>query len=289
MHILVFGRSGQVATELANAADLGFDQIDEITCLGRDLADLEDPIACARAITDRKPDAVINAAAYTAVDRAEDEETLAGVINGDAPGAMARACADLGIPFVHISTDYVFAGGGTDPWQPSDKTGPLGAYGRTKLAGEQAVAGAGGAYAILRTSWVYSAHGNNFLKTMLRLGADRDKLTIVADQIGGPTPARDIAQACLTMADQLIGHPEKSGIYHFSGAPDASWADFAREIFACAGITCDVEDIPTSAYPTPAKRPLNSRMDCTSLEATFGIKRPDWRAATAEIVAALKA
>ncbi len=288
MQILVFGHTGQVATELANAADLGFDQIDEITCLGRDLADLEDPIACARAITDRKPDAVINAAAYTAVDRAEDEETLAGVVNGAAPGAMAKACADLGIPFVHISTDYVFAGGGTDPWTPQDKTGPLGAYGRTKLAGEQAVAGAGGAYAILRTSWVYSAHGNNFLKTMLRLGADRDKLTIVADQIGGPTPARAIAQACLSMADQLIGHPEKSGIYHFSGTPDASWADFAREIFACAGITCDVADIPTTAYPTPAKRPLNSRMDCSSLAETFGISRPDWRAATADIVAALK-
>ena len=289
MQILVFGRSGQVATELANAADLGFDQIDQVTCLGRDFVDLEQPAACAEAIHERKPDAVINAAAYTAVDRAEEEETLAGVVNGDAPGAMARACADLGIPFVHISTDYVFAGGGTDPWTPSDPTGPLGAYGRTKLMGEEAVAAAGGAYAILRTSWVYSAHGNNFLKTMLRLGADRDKLTIVADQIGGPTPARDIAHACLTMADQLVNHPEKSGIYHFSGAPDASWADFAREIFTTAGITCDVEDIPTSAYPTPATRPLNSRMDCSSLEATFGIKRPDWRAATAEIVAALKA
>ena len=288
MNILVFGHTGQVATELAAAGDLGFDLVDEVTCLNRDLVDLQSPKSCADAITQRKPDAVINAAAYTAVDRAEDEEDLAGVINGDAPGAMAQACAALGIPFVHISTDYVFAGDGTDPWTPDHPTAPLGAYGRTKLAGEQAVAAAGGTHAILRTSWVFSAHGNNFLKTMLRLGESRDKLTIVADQIGGPTPARAIAEACLTMATGLVGHPEKSGIYHFSGAPDASWADFAREIFKVAGIDCAVEDIPTSAYPTPAARPLNSRMDCSALETAFGIPRPDWRAATAEVVKTLR-
>ena len=288
MNILVFGHTGQVATELAAAGDLGFDRIDEITCLNRDLVDLQSPQACAEAIRERRPDAVINAAAYTAVDRAEEEEELAGVINGEAPGAMAAACAGLGIPFVHISTDYVFAGNGTDPWAPGDATAPLGAYGRTKLAGERAVMAAGGASAILRTSWVFSAHGTNFLKTMLRLGESRDKLTIVADQIGGPTPARDIALACLAMATGLVGHPQKSGIYHFSGAPDASWADFAREIFAVAGIDCAVEDIPSSAYPTPAARPLNSRMDCTSLETAFGVTRPDWRAATAGIVRALK-
>ncbi|WP_428929923.1 dTDP-4-dehydrorhamnose reductase [Marinibacterium sp. SX1] len=288
MNILVFGHSGQVATELAAAADLGFDLVDELTCLNRDLANLEDPEACARAIRDRQPDAVINAAAYTAVDRAEEDEARAAVINGAAPGAMARACAELGIPFVHISTDYVFAGDGTEPWTPDHPTAPLGAYGRTKLAGEEAVVAAGGSHAILRTSWVFSAHGNNFLKTMLRLGESRDKLTIVADQIGGPTPARDIALACLAMATGLVGHPQKSGIYHFSGAPDASWADFAREIFAVAGIDCAVEDIPSSAYPTPAARPLNSRMDCTSLETAFGVTRPDWRAATAGIVRALK-
>ena len=205
------------------------------------------------------------------------------------PGAMARACAELAIPFVHISTDYVFEGGGTAPWKPDDTTGPLGAYGRTKLEGEEAIRAAGGVYAILRTSWVVSAHGNNFVKTMLRLGAERDRLTIVADQIGGPTPARDIAKACHKMAQALMADPSKTGTYHFSGSPDVSWADFAREIFAQAGITCEVADIPTSDYPTPATRPLNSRMDCSTLATAFGITRPDWRLGLAEILSDLNA
>ena len=194
MDILVFGHNGQVATELRARDGQGV----QITALDRDAADLTDPAACAQAIADHTPDAVINAAAYTAVDKAEEDEATAHAINADAPAAMARACADLGIPFVTISTDYVFSGEGTDPWQPSDPTGPQGAYGRTKLAGEAAVQAAGGTSAILRTSWVVSAHGNNFVKTMLRLGAERDALTIVADQIGGPTGAAEIAEACLT-------------------------------------------------------------------------------------------
>jgi dTDP-4-dehydrorhamnose reductase len=276
VNILVFGKNGQVARELA--------ALDGVTCLDRSVADLSDPAGCAAAIEQHKPDAVINAAAYTAVDKAESEEPEAHVINGDAPGAMARACAALDIPLVHISTDYVFAGGGTDPWQPSDDTGPLGAYGRTKLAGEIAVRAADGPHAILRTSWVVSAHGNNFVKTMLRLGAERDVLTIVADQIGGPTGAREIAAACHTMALQLIDSPDKSGTYHFSGAPDCSWADFAREIFAQGGITCDVKDIPTSDFPTPAVRPPNSRMDCSLTQATFGVQRPEWKASLATIL-----
>ncbi|MFD1160559.1 dTDP-4-dehydrorhamnose reductase [Roseovarius aestuarii] len=279
MTILVFGKNGQVATELAC--------LPGATCLGRDQADLTDPAACAAKITELTPAAVINAAAYTAVDKAESEEDLASVINGDAPGAMARACADLDIPLVHISTDYVFEGGGTAPWHPGDATGPLGAYGSTKLQGEDGVRAAGGPHAILRTSWVVSAHGANFVKTMLRLGADRDRLTVVADQIGGPTPARDIAKACHRIAQSLIADPSRSGTYHFSGAPDVSWADFAREIFAQAGITCDVADIPTSDYPTPATRPLNSRMDCSTLEASFGIARPDWRKGLADILSDL--
>ena len=276
MTILVFGKTGQVATELAALPD--------VHCLGRDQADLADPATCADAIREHAPAAVINAAAYTAVDKAESEEELARAINGQAPGAMAAACADLNIPLVHISTDYVFEGGGTDLWQPDDATGPLGAYGRTKLVGEDAIRETGVTHAILRTSWVVSAHGNNFVKTMLRLGADRDRLTIVADQIGGPTPARDIAAACYRMVQGLLADPSKSGTYHFSGSPDVSWADFAREIFAQAGITCEVADIPTSDYPTPAKRPLNSRMDCSSLEQAFGIARPDWRIGLADIL-----
>ncbi|WP_323780175.1 dTDP-4-dehydrorhamnose reductase [Leisingera sp.] len=279
MSILVFGKTGQLAQELA--------MLEGVTCLGRDQADLSDPEACAAAIRTHAPAAVINAAAYTAVDKAEEEEALATVVNGAAPGAMAQACADRNIPFVTVSTDYVFDGSGTVPWQPSDATGPVNAYGRSKLAGEQAVRAAGGTYAILRTSWVVSAHGSNFVKTMLRLGRARERLTIVSDQTGAPTPARDIAAACMKMARQLQADPGKSGIYHLAGAPQICWAGFAREIFARAGIACAVEDIPTSAYPTPAARPLNSRLDCTSLETVFGIPQPDWRAGLNDILTEL--
>uniref|UniRef100_UPI0026299B29 dTDP-4-dehydrorhamnose reductase n=1 Tax=uncultured Mameliella sp. TaxID=1447087 RepID=UPI0026299B29 len=241
--------------------------------------------ACAAAIETHDPRAVINAAAWTAVDRAEEHEAEASAVNGDAPAAMAQACAARGIPLVHISTDYVFAGSGTDPWVETDPVAPQNAYGRTKLAGEEGVRAAGGPHAILRTSWVVSAHGANFVKTMLRLGAERDRLTIVADQVGGPTPAADIAQACLEIAGQLIADPGKSGTYHFSGGPDVSWADFAREIFAQAGLSPEVADIPTTDFPTPAKRPLNSRLDNGALTATFGIARPDWRAGLKDILA----
>ncbi|TRD22413.1 dTDP-4-dehydrorhamnose reductase [Palleronia caenipelagi] len=268
--ILVFGSSGQVGASLAGR--------DGVLSLGRAEADLTDPEACAAAIRAHRPRAVINAAAYTAVDKAESEENLAAAINGAAPGAMARVAAELGIPFVHISTDYVFPGSGTAPHQVNDRTGPLGAYGRTKLAGEEAVRAAGGVHAILRTSWVYSDHGANFLKTMLRLSETRDHLTVVADQIGGPTPAPAIADAVMIIAEALVTDPSLSGTYHFSGAPDVGWADFARAIFAAAGRPVTVEDIPSSAYPTPAQRPGNSRMDCSATETAFGIARPDWQA-----------
>ena len=281
MNVLVFGKTGQVATELG--------RVPGMICLGRDQADLNDPAACAAQIHARKPRAVINAAAYTAVDRAETEEPQATVINAAAPGAMAAACAALDIPFVSLSTDYVFAGGGSAPWRPGDATGPLGAYGRSKLAGEQAIAAAGGRWAVLRTSWVVSAHGANFVKTMLRLGATRDALTIVADQIGGPTPARAIARACADVAETLGSEPDKAGLYHFSGGPDTSWAEFARAIFAQAGLGCTVTDIPSSDYPTPAARPLNSRLDCSDLQTQFGIARPDWRTGLTDILTELGA
>ena len=164
------------------------------------------------------------------------------------------------------------------PFAPDHPTAPLGAYGRSKLAGETGVRVAGGVHVILRTSWVFSTHGNNFLKNMLRLGASRESLTVVTDQIGGPTPARAIAGACLTIVRQLATDPAKSGTHHFSGTPDASWADFAREIMARAGLACTITDIPTSAFPTPARRPANSRMNCDSL-AIFGLSRSDWKAA----------
>lgn len=271
MRVLVFGRTGQVACELARC-------LPGAIFLGRDDADLTDPDACAARIAGAEVDAVINAAAYTAVDRAETDLATAEAVNAAAPAAMARAAAARGLPFVHVSTDYVFDGSGTAPRAPDAPTGPLGVYGSTKLAGEAGVRAAGGPHAILRTSWVFSAHGANFVKTMLRLGAGRESLSIVADQVGGPTPAAAIAEALVRMAQGLAADPGLSGTYHFSGAPDVSWAGFAREIFARASLACAVTEIPTSAYPTPARRPLNSRLDCAALETAFGIGRPDWRA-----------
>jgi dTDP-4-dehydrorhamnose reductase len=280
MAVLVFGRTGQVATELARQAD--------VVTLGRAEADLAEPAACAAAILAHRPSAVINAAAYTAVDRAEEEEDLATRVNGAAPAAMALACAELDIPLVHVSTDYVFDGTGDAPWQPDAPTAPLGAYGRSKLAGEKGVRAAGGTHAILRTSWVVSAHGANFVKTMLRVGPQRGTLRVVDDQWGGPTPAADIAAACLRIATDLAADPERSGTYHFAGAPDITWAGFAKAIFEAAGLEVDVEPIPSSEYPTPARRPLNSRLDCTATAVVFGIDRPDWSNGLAAIIRELK-
>ena len=279
--LLIFGRTGQVARELARLAP-------DAQFLGRDQADLTDPAACAALIAASDCRAVINAAAYTAVDKAETDAETARLVNADAPAAMARAAAEKGVPFLHVSTDYVFDGSGDQPRDTDAPTAPLGVYGATKLAGEQGVAAAGGPWAVMRTSWVFSAHGANFVKTMLRLGAERDRLTIVADQIGGPTPAADIAAALLVMADQMIADPAKGGLYHFAGSPDASWADFAREIFRQSGLSCAVADIPSSDYPTPAQRPLNSRLDCRRIADDFGIARPDWRDALARVLDELK-
>jgi len=281
MKLLVFGKTGQVATELQRL-------VPDARFLGREEADLSDPESCAAAIAAADCDAVINAAAWTAVDAAEDQEAEATVVNGAAPAAMARAAAARGLPLVHISTDYVFDGAGTDGFVPDHPVGPLGAYGRSKLVGEQGVRAAGGAHAILRTSWVVSAHGKNFIKTMLRLARQHEKLTIVADQVGGPTCAADIAAACVTIAQQLREDPSKSGTYHFSGAPDVSWADFAREIFIQSGLSSThVVDIPSSDFPTPAARPANSRMDNTMTEQVFGVTRPDWRIGLTKILTEL--
>lgn len=267
--ILVFGKTGQVARELQRLGD--------VVALDRNEVDLSNPQACADAVRHYSLDAVINAAGYTAVDRAEEEETLATVVNGDAPTAMAKACAELDIPLVHISTDYVFAGTGEIPWGPDDRTDPQNAYGRSKLTGEIGVRESGAVYANLRTSWVVSAHGENFVKTMLRLSDTESELNVVADQIGGPTPARDIAAACLQIAEQLAKDHAKSGTYHFSGTPNVSWADFATQIFDLAGKPTKVKAVPTKYYPSPATRPLNSRMNCRLTEQVFGISSPKWR------------
>ena len=283
MRTLVFGQSGQVALALADVAQR--DGLD-MTFASRAQADLTDADACAALIANGDMDVVINAAAYTAVDRAEEEQELAHAVNTTAPGAMARAAAAKGVPFVHVSTDYVFDGQGDTPHNVEDVTGPQNVYGKTKLAGEDAVRAAGGVHAIVRTSWVFSAQGANFVKTMLRLGGERDALSIVGDQIGGPTPADAIAQMLVDVAQGLCAG-KQGGTYHFSGAPDVSWADFARDIFAQADLQVMVSDIATAQYPTPAVRPLNSRLNCSNLETDFSIKRPDWRSGVARVLAAL--
>ena len=286
MRVLVFGQTGQVARALVRQADAAGISL---VSLGRADADLTDPASCAAVLAERIAgvDVVINAAAYTAVDKAESDRDVAFAVNALAPTAMAQVAA--GKPFLHISTDYVFDGSGVDPWQVDAPTGPLGVYGASKLAGEHGVRAAGGVHAILRTSWVFSADGANFVKTMLRLGATRDRLTVVADQFGGPTPAAAIADALLRMAQDLREGRGQSGTYHFAGTPDVSWADFAREIFAQSEMAVDVVGIPTADYPTPARRPANSRLDCSTLQAVFGIARPDWRQGLATVLADLRA
>ncbi len=272
MSILVFGCSGQVAREIAQLAD---ELILPFVFLGRQDADLSCPDKCGEVILTRKPTAVINAAAWTAVDAAETSEAEASVVNGEAPGAMARACAKLSIPFLHISSDYVFDGSGDSPWRPHDPVRPLSAYGRSKLLGEQLVRESGARAIIMRTSWVFSAHGSNFVKTMLRLGAERNLLNIVGDQVGGPTSARSIARSAVALIEALL-EGGAGGTFHFSGFPDVSWAEFASAIMDLAGLSCEIRPILSAGYPTTAPRPLNSRMECHSLLDAYGIPRPAW-------------
>ena len=279
MKILVFGKTGQVATHLS--------QMPGIIALGRDEADLSKPQECYEAIKKHNVDAVINAAAYTMVDQAEDEEELATRINGDAVEEMAVAACEIGIPFIHISTDYVFSGDGKKAWVSTDPTEPIGAYGRSKLVGEKRVQRAGGKSLILRTSWVFSSHGKNFVKTMLRLAETRSELGVVGDQYGCPTPAEDIAVVCVNLADQMLqGSP--GGTYHYSGAPTVSWADFAKTIFEYAELDVQVNEIQTSEYPTKARRPQCSALDCSSLFEDFGIHTSDWKYGLSKVLMELR-
>ncbi len=287
MRALVFGTTGQVAIELARFAPLVGLTLDP---LGRNRADLTDPAVCAAAVAATDADLVINAAAYTAVDAAETDRATAQRVNADAPGAMARAAAARGLPFLHVSTDYVFDGSGTRPWREDDPVAPLGAYGATKLDGERQVTAAAGPHVILRTAWVYSAHGKNFVKTMLRLGADRETLSVVDDQRGGPTAAHEIAKSLIAIACAFHEGRGTSGIFHFAGAPACSWADFAEAIFATSSLPKRpaVNRIPTSAYPTPARRPGNSVLDCTRIRDTYGIGQPDWRTNLRTVISELE-
>ena len=277
--ILVFGKTGQIATELQNLGN--------VLALDRNFADLSNPSSCYDAIKNYVPEAVINAAAYTNVDKAETEKELATIINANSPKAMAQACETLNIPLVHLSTDYVFDGTSDKPWHPKDATKPINAYGQSKKKGEEGIRSVASVNCILRTSWVVSSHGTNFVKTMLNLSDKRDTLSVVTDQIGGPTPAKDIAKACLQIVEQLKQDPSKSGTYHFSGAEDVSWAEFATEIFHQTGRYVNVIPIATCDYPTPAVRPLNSRLNCSSTGEVFSIHRPDWRIGLNDILTEL--
>lgn len=283
MRALVFGSTGQVARELRRSAGgLGIDA----TFLDRAAADLADPEACAAAVRNASADVVVNAAAYTAVDKAEDERELATAINGTAPGAIATACAEKGLPFLHVSTDYVFDGTPGRAWREDDPTAPLGAYGRSKLAGEDAVKAATDDHVILRTAWVFSAHGNNFVKTMLKVGRGRPEMRVVGDQVGCPTAAADIAGALWTIAEDFRRGRGRAGVFHYAGTPEASWAEFAKAIFARADWAekPDVTVISTADWPTKAARPANSVLDCGAIASAYGIAQPDWQLALDEVL-----
>ena len=281
MRIVVTGNAGQVVTSLI---ERGAAAGHEIIALGRPELDLADPASVARALEAATPNTIVSAAAYTAVDRAESDSDLAHAVNGRGAGAVAQAAWTLGVPLIHISTDYVFDGTLDRPYVESDPTGPTGVYGASKLAGEQAVLAAyGDNSAVLRVAWVYSPFGANFVKTMLRLAADRDELGVVADQIGNPTSALEIADGILRVATNMVadGSPAMRGIFHMTASGEASWADFAEAIFAASGAlggpSARVKRITTADYPTPAKRPANSRLDCGLIARMHGIALPDWR------------
>ena len=285
MRILVFGRNGQVARTLEEEARRSH----HVAMLGRNETDLMEKGAAAKAIVDHAPDIIINAAAYTAVDKAEEDEATTTRLNKDAPAEIARAAVEADAHFIHLSSDYVFDGEKAEPYHETDATNPLGVYGATKRDGEAAVLDAAPEAVIIRTSWVFSEYGENFLKTMLRLAAERNALNIVDDQIGGPTAARDIARAAVVIAGKKHRGAPGAGIYHFQGSPAVSWASFAAKIFEIAGADITVNPIATAQYPTPAKRPLHTVLDCAKMERDFGVAQPDWRASLRQALAALNA
>ena len=291
LRILQFGTTGQLAIELLRQAP-GHDLA--LSALGRADCDLADPEGAARKVIDARPDLVIVAAAHTAVDQAEREPALAMSINADAPGAIARACASVGAALVNVSTDYVFDGAGGAPYAEDAATNPINVYGATKLAGEQAVAAACARSLSIRTSWVVSAHGKNFIKTMLRVAAAGGPLKVVDDQVGRPTSAADLARFILSQSERLTaakaGDPV-FGIVHFANAGEVSWRGFAKAIVteALGNQAPDVAATTTAEYVTPARRPLRTTMDTGKVERVFGITLRSWREALVDIVAELKA
>ncbi|WLH07337.1 dTDP-4-dehydrorhamnose reductase [Pseudomonas lurida] len=286
MRILITGQHGQVSRELQrHLQGLG-----ELIVLGRDQLDLANPDQIRQQVRAHRPDLIINAAAHTAVDQAQSEPEVAFAINAIAPGVLAEEAKALGIPLIHYSTDYVFDGSKPAPYTEADTPNPLGVYGQSKLAGEQAIAAVGGEHLILRTSWVYSSHGKNFLLTMQRLLQEKPQMRIVADQIGAPTWAGSIASSTRTLIERWqAGEPGEWGVYHLTAGGETSWFGFAQAIgehLRQQGKACaDLEPIPSSAYPTPAKRPLNSRLDCTRLQQQWHVSQPHWQDALRECLA----
>ncbi|MNQ55182.1 dTDP-4-dehydrorhamnose reductase [compost metagenome] len=286
LKILLSGQYGQVSRELQQR--LG--DTADLHVLGRDRLDLSHPEAIREQVRALQPDLIINAAAHTAVDLAESEPEVAFAINATAPAIFAEEAARIGVPLVHYSTDYVFDGSKAAPYTEADEPNPLGVYGASKLAGERAISAVGGQHLILRTSWVYSLHGRNFLLTMQRLLQEKPELRVVADQIGAPTWAGTIATStCALIERWRQGHAGSWGIYHLTAQGETSWYGFAEEIgrhLQAQGKPCArIEAIPSSAYPTPAQRPLNSRLDCSHLRQQWQVSQPDWREALRECLA----
>jgi dTDP-4-dehydrorhamnose reductase len=285
MNILIFGKSGQVGWELQRSlAPLG-----HVTALDFDstthCGDFAQPDGIADTVRALRPDVIVNAAAHTAVDKAESEPEFARLLNATAPGVLSEEAARLGALLVHYSTDYVFDGSGSRPWLETDTPAPLSVYGRTKWEGEQLIAQHGPKHLIFRTSWVYAARGGNFAKTMLRLAQERERLTVIDDQWGAPTGADLLADVTAHAIRQTLREPQHAGLYHLAAAGETSWHGYARFVLDTARMlrpelklkAQEVASVPTSAFPTPAQRPLNSRLNSTHLRQTFGLTLPDWQ------------
>jgi len=292
MNILLFGKGGQVGWELQRSLSV----LGTVTALDFDstvhCGDFANPAGVAETVRALRPDVIVNAAAHTAVDKAESEVDFARTLNATTPGAIALEAAKLGAWLVHYSTDYVFDGSGSRPWVETDAPAPLSVYGRTKLEGEQLIAQSGARHLILRTSWVYAARGGNFAKTMLRLAQERERLTVIDDQWGAPTGADLLADVTAHAIRHLQQRPEDAGLYHLVAAGETNWNEYAKYVLTVAAkhpvaekiIAKEVAPVPTSAFPTPAVRPHNSRLDTTKLRSTFGLTLPHWQTGVARML-----
>lgn len=292
MNILLFGKGGQVGWELQRSLSV----LGNVTALDFDstehCGDFANPAGVAETVRALRPDVIVNAAAHTAVDKAESEVDFARTLNATTPGAIALEAAKLGAWLVHYSTDYVFDGSGSRPWVETDAPAPLSVYGRTKLEGEQMIAQSGARHLILRTSWVYAARGGNFAKTMLRLAQERERLTVIDDQWGAPTGADLLADVTAHAIRHLQQRPEDAGLYHLVAAGETNWNEYAKYVLSVAArhpvaekiIAKEVAPVPTSAFPTPAVRPHNSRLDTTKLRSTFGLTLPHWQTGVARML-----